>query len=372
MVVTLVARTDSRITGLAKYTYSLYETLVQLGHPINLSPPLLPPLPPALYRLLRIRGIDLSTFLKNYPLHANLHGADVCHLSSQNLATLLRVRRLPPTVVTVHDLYHLMQQQPGAGGIAARADRLASAGIKKARALIAISEFTKQTIVDILGYPAGRINVIYRSVDTNVFKPQPVPADFRARYGLPAAAPLILFLGSEDPRKNLVTLIRAFSLIVPRVPDAMLVKAGAVHFSQEAARLRQMVQDLGLTARMAFVEGLPDADLPVLYNAADIVVMPSLFEGFGLPALEAMACGRPVVAANATSLPEVVGTAGILFDPQRPDELAIALVQLLEDADYRQRLGAAAVERARLFSPEAQAKRTWDVYSRVYAEASPQ
>jgi glycosyltransferase involved in cell wall biosynthesis len=370
MVITLVARTDTRKTGLGKYTYSLYDTFSANGQQVRLVPPVVPPLPGPMLSLAKKRGIDLPTFFQNYPVRVNLGQTDICHLTSQNLALLLRMKRMPPTVLTIHDIYYLMVNGSyrSPTNVAEWADRIAISGVKKAQEVIAISAFTKQTIVDVLGYPAERITVIHRAVDREHFKPLDVPADFRARYGLPAEAPLILFLGSEDPRKNLATLLRAFHLVASRMPEAVLVKAGAVHFTQEAANLHGMVARFGLQDRVFFLENLSDDDLPLLYNTADIVVMPSFFEGFGLPALEALTCGRPVIAANASSLPEVVGSAGMLFNPHHADELALALVRLLEYPEERYRLSEAALAQAQNFSLAKQAQQTWDVYRRVHKQ----
>lgn len=368
MVVTMVARTDTPKTGLGKYTYSLYDTFRVQGRDVRLVPPVIPPFPGPVLSLMKKRGIDIQTFFQNYPVRVNLGKTDVCHITSQNLALLLRLRSMPPTILTIHDLYYLTTQntQNRSATITEHADRIAIAGVKKATEVIAISAFTKQTIIDLLGYPKDYITVIHRAVDTNHFHPAPVPADFRARHGLPEHAQIVLFLGSEDPRKNLAILLRAFHLVAARLPEAVLVKAGAIHFSQEAVQLRQMVQHLGIASRVLFLEHLTDEDLPLLYNTADVVVMPAFFEGFGLPALEALSCGRPVIAANASSLPEVVGDAGVLFHPYHVDELAIALVRLLEHPEERQRLSEAALIQAQNFSLEKQARETWEVYCRVY------
>jgi glycosyltransferase involved in cell wall biosynthesis len=365
--VALVARTDSRTTGLARYVYSLYETFQASGYRAQLAAPIAPPLPDMLYTFLAKRGLDGRTFFSNYPLRVEIDGADVCHLTSQNLATLIPLGRMPPTVVTVHDLHLLIERmrRKKAGGVAQWADRLAVAGIRRAHAIIAISEYTRRTIVELLHYPAERISVIYRAVDTSVFKPLTVRGDFRARYNLPPEAPIVLYVGSEDPRKNLITLVDAFRHVCARIPSAVLVKAGAVHFREEAERIRQKVQEYGIASNVAFIEDIPDEHLPLLYNTADVFVIPSRFEGFGLPALEAMACGRPVVAANATSLPEVVGEAGILFHPERADELTSVLITLLEDADQRREFGEMAIAHARTFSLARQAEQTWQVYCQV-------
>lgn len=371
MVVTMIARTDTRKTGLGKYIYSLYDTLHSLNYPVTLTPPVSPPLPHMLYSLVKKAGRDLHTFFQNYPVWmspSQTQPPDVYHITSQNLALLLRVQKLGPTVATVHDLYYLVDKTIPKSRVSIWSDRFAAEGLKKADALIAISEATKKTILELIGYPAERITVIPRAVDTGFFKPMPVPADFRTRYELPPDAPLVLFLGSEDPRKNLATLLQAFQQVHEQVPDAILVKAGAIHFHQEAARLQQMTRDLGLSSQVHFITGLPDEDLPLLYNTADVVVMPSFFEGFGLPALEAMACGRAVVASNASSLPEVVGEAGVLFDPHQADELAAVLTSLLHNPDRRRDLGQKALTQAHTFSLVRQATQTWEVYQQVYAE----
>lgn len=371
MVVTLVARTDTRITGLARYAYGLYTTFQASGQAVRLVAPASPPLPWQVLALLKAKGVDLHTFFQNYPLWLGAAGPsapEVLHLTSQNLASLLCLRRpVVPTVVTVHDLYGLLNHRKQGRIVrgAAWADYLAIAGVRKADELIASSAFTRQTIIDLLNYPAERIHVIHIAVDREYFKPQPVPPDFRARHGLPEDARVVLFVGSEDPRKNLETLLRAFHLVVPRVPRAVLVKAGAVHFHHEAERLRTLSHDLGLAGRVHFLGRVDEEDLPLLYNTADLVVMPSLFEGFGLPVLEAMTCGRPVAVANTSSLTEVVGKGGVLFDPLRVDELALVLIRLLEHPEERQRLAAAALVQARSFSPERQAEQTREVYRRA-------
>ena len=371
--VALISRVDSHTTGLARYVYSLYNELLSAGYPVQLIPPKVPRVSEKIYNLLARRGLDARTFFMNYPVRINLDGSEICHISSQNLATLLRVRSMPPSIVTVHDLYPLVQrmQQQKLDGIDQWADRVAVSGLRRAREIIAISQYTKQSVVDLLHFPSERVSVIHGAVDVNIFRPLTLPANFKAKYGLPENASIILYVGSEDPRKNLRTLITAFSQIASQRPEAILVKAGSGHFPDEGAKLRQRVNDLGIASRVVFLGNLPDEDLSWLYNSADIVVMPSLFEGFGFPALEAMACGRPVIAANATSLPEVVGDAGVLFDPMDVDALADAMVQLLANPGYRYQLGERSVVQARTFSLARQAEKTLEVYRKVMHQVKP-
>lgn len=374
MVVTLVARTGSRKTGIGRYTYSLYDTFHATERPVNLVPPIAPPLPGFIYDVAKKQGIDARRFFETYPIHIKMARSNICHLTSQNAATLLKVRRMPPTVLTILDLYWLIERRKGsrtAGMIETWFDNLSVAGMSKAREIITCSEYTRQTVIEQLDYPEERITTIPLAIDCSHFCPREEPEDFRPRYNLPPDAKIVLFVGSEDPRKNLQTLMRAFSLIIKYVPEALLVKGGTTHFQEEAKRLKRLAKELGIESRVRFVEDLPDEDLPYLYNTADVVVMPSYFEGFGLPAAEAMACGTPVIAADATSLPEVVGDTGVLFDPHSPDELADALQLLLEDDERRHIMAEQAIARAKqTFSLKRQADETWRIYRRVFEEAS--
>ena len=165
-------------------------------------------------------------------------------------------------------------------------------------------------------------------------------------------------------------MLEAFALLLPRFPNAILIKAGAVHFREQATKLRHQAQALGLAANVIFLEHLPDEDIPILYNLADLLVLPSLLEGFGLPALEAMACGTPVIAANASSLPEIVGEAGILFDPHKPAALATVLEQLLGDPEKQRLLSLAGLARAQTFTLAHQANQTWAAYTEAFGSES--
>ncbi|MBC7261777.1 MAG: glycosyltransferase family 4 protein, partial [Chloroflexi bacterium] len=208
-----------------------------------------------------------------------------------------------------------------------------------------------------------RIHVVYCAVDREQFKPLPVPASFRQKYGLDEGLRYILYVGSEDPRKNLATLIQAFKIVQQQRPSARLIKAGAAHFGAQREELRALVAQLELEDKVHFLDRVPEEDLPLLYNAADVFVLPSLYEGFGLPALEAMSCGTPVVAAERASLPEVVGEGGVLVDPVDPRALAHVLASLLSDPECRAAASQAALQQAAQFSLERQAEETLNVYT---------
>jgi glycosyltransferase involved in cell wall biosynthesis len=200
-----------------------------------------------------------------------------------------------------------------------------------------------------------------------MFHPQPVPDEFYSRYRLDRWLRYVLYVGSENPRKNMPRLIAAFARLHETLPDVRLIKVGSVEHPSLAEQLRRQVQQLGLADAVLFTNPVSDQDLVAFYNLADLFVFPSLYEGFGLPPLEAMACGAPVVCSNAASLPEVVGDAAITVDPYDVDGLAAAMVRVLTDADLRRQLRERGLARARQFTWERTALETIAVYRQMDA-----
>lgn len=369
--VTLVAKAESQITGLSRYVNSLEEGLRQVsGVQASVMTTRPPRIPAWLLRLASLLGADLKTFFASYPLHLSQPPQSIYHLTSQNLATLLVFQSLRPAVVTVHDIIPLLVLgHPELDTFQHLADRflfrLSIAGLRRAQALIAISQYTRQTLIEALGYPAEKIHVVYRVVDTQRFNPQISPEPAFQRFNLRPGCRYILYVGSDDPRKNLACLVQAFAVIQAQFPDLYLLIAGASHFSIQRQKLKELVNQVNLPERILFLGKIPDHDLPALYKAADIFVLPSLYEGFGLPALEAMACGVPVIVANAASLPEVVGDAGLLFDPLDSAALAKCLNQVLCDPDLKKHLSLCGRERAVEFNLARQAQETVEIYHQV-------
>jgi glycosyltransferase involved in cell wall biosynthesis len=150
-----------------------------------------------------------------------------------------------------------------------------------------------------------------------------------------------------------------------RVNRVQLLLAGSPKFIQERERLKALVAELGLQEHVRFLGRIPDDDLPAFYNASAVVVLPSYYEGFGYPVAEAMACGRPVIAANTTSLPEVVGNAGLLFEPDDVDGLSNALHTLLTDVAEAERIGKAGMERSQMFGQHQWTQQIMSVYQKV-------
>ena len=200
--------------------------------------------------------------------------------------------------------------------------------------IITISEYSRNDILDWSGIDPSRVSVVYLGVSER-FKRVTDPgvlADVRQRYGLPGR--FILCLGSTEPRKNIRRAIEAFNLIKKKIPDVHLVVAGA-SFRYISPRKMFAGLDLEKVHWAGYVE---DADLPAVYSMADLLFFPSLYEGFGLPPLEAMACGTPVVTSDSTSIPEISGDAAFLIDPLDPGGMAAALEEVLSSGKTREAL----------------------------------
>jgi glycosyltransferase involved in cell wall biosynthesis len=349
--VQLISKPGPRATGIGRYAYEIEQGLRQSDVDLARAE-LQTPLPGSLTAAVRKTGYDLDAFSRSYPLRARTRRGYLTHLTSQTLATLLLTQRLPrPVVVTVHDILpYILRDDPALCVYRHRMDRtmdaLAMRGLKRADRLIAISQYTKQTLVETLAFPKERIDVVYNGVDPDRFRPLPVPSDFRARYGLPADGPAVLFVGSDDPRKNLPTALRAIAILRRRFPQVIFVKIGKPAFVTQRAHHLALCAELGIPEAVFWLDDVSDDDLPLFYNAAAVVAAPSWFEGFGLPVLEAMACGVPVVAFQRSSIPEIVGDVLPLVSTETAVAFADGLQRVLDGASVSKQ---ALVTRAHTF-----------------------
>jgi glycosyltransferase involved in cell wall biosynthesis len=292
-----------------------------------------------------------------FPLSLRSRQADLVHCPMHVLPFLSRRRR---KVVTIHDLAFMTF--PGSHK---RWNRLylrlfTRWSLGQADRVIAVSESTRREIVRLFGMPRRMIDVVYNGVDER-FAPQPAAAveRFRREKGLPSR--FILYLGTLEPRKNVEALLRAYAAARKTLPqDVKLVVAGGKGWGYEPVFETAEKLDLGDT--LQFPGFVPDDELPLWYSAAEIFVYPSLYEGFGLPPLEAMACGTPVIASNSTSLPEVVGDAGILVSPHDDDALRDAILRVAGDQSLREEMSRKGIERAAMFSWVETAIKTIRVY----------
>jgi len=368
--VVLVAKPGAANTGVGRYVHMLQDGLRAADLDAVRVAPALPPLPRSVYASFQRARMDLRTFLLNYPIWITYPSADIYHLTSQNLASLLLFRRPKGRlIVTVHDIIpYIVRRNPRLrayrGAADALFDRMAMAGLKRADCLIADSHFTKECVVRHLGIAPDRIVVVHLGVDHERFRPCAVPAALGRRYGLPEDRRYLIYVGSEDPRKNVSSLIQALAEVRRRMPGVELIKVGRAHFLQERARLCDLAEQLGVRAAIHFLDDVPEEDLPVLYSFADLCVMPSLYEGFGFPVLEALACGTPVVCAAAASLPEIAGDAALLFrpGPGEATRLADAIVRMLGQRDLYQSMRTRGLAHAATFVWERAVHQTLDVY----------
>lgn len=266
-----------------------------------------------------------------------------------------------PVVLTVYDLLGLRfpQTLSWRGRLFYRASMARS--LRTAAAVITISEHARAELGAAYALPPGRLSVTPLAAERR-FSPRPAAevAAARARYGLPAG--YVLYVGSNKPHKNLATLVRAWGQLGARGAPAAPTLVIAGHYDRKHPELRRMVAQLGPAADVRLLPNVADADLPALYSGAALFVFPSYYEGFGLPPLEAMACGAPVLCARASSLPEVVGDGALTFDPASADDLAGGLRRLLGSPELRRELGARGQRRAREFSWRRTALGTLRVY----------
>jgi len=276
-----------------------------------------------------------------------------------------------PAVVTIYDLSFILYPDSFKRAKRFYLRLFTHLSARKARRVIAISQSTQRDVVRLLGVPPDKVEVVYCGLD-EAFRPlaKDQVAAFRSKRGLPER--FILFVGTIEPRKNVTRLIEAFATLRPCDPATLrpcdpatlkLAIGGAKGWFYEDVFAR--VEELGLEDKVMFPGYIPASELPLWHNAAELFVYPSLYEGFGLPPLEAMACGTPVVAANTSSLPEVVGQAGLTVDPLDVEGLAEAMRRALGDEALRQEMRERGLQRAKGFSWTKTAQETVQVYRRA-------
>jgi glycosyltransferase involved in cell wall biosynthesis len=293
--------------------------------------------------------LNLAWHRLGWPPIERLAGSvDVAH----SMHPLLIPSRTAAQVVTIHDLHFLDYSDGTTAEIRRDYPALAAEHARHADGVIAVSEYTATQVVERLGVERSRITVC----------PSGAP-DWSPRERAAPAGP-ILFMGTIEPRKNVATLLDAYQQLVARRPSTpTLLLAGGAGFRSEGILAR--IADPSLSGRVRHLGYVSDPDREMLYRSASLVIMPSLDEGFGLPALEAMTLGVPVVASNRGALPEVLGGAGVLVDPQDPTAIADAIDRVLSDSELAATCSARGIARSRHYSWDASAATLVRAYERA-------
>jgi glycosyltransferase involved in cell wall biosynthesis len=345
-------RTD---TGSGQYLLHLARELAKPANSVELQ--LFEP--PSQSNLAKLRFEQIG-----FPNAARKSGADLAHVPYFGPALFARL----PTVVTIHDLIPIVLPAYRGSPKVRAYTRLASAAARRAQAIIADSLSSQHDIVRLLGIPADNVRVIYLAADES-YRPVTEAAQLnavRARYGLPEQ--FVLYLGGFDQRKNVPNLLHAYTKVARGMgPDCPLIIGGRLpsETSPLFPDVQQLVKRLDLADIVGFIGPVDELDKPALYTLAACFAWPSWYEGFGLPVLEAMACGTPVVAGNRGSLPEIVGDAGFLVEPDDINRMAGAIIASVIDEPLRREHRAKGLAQAAKFSWQKCAAETIEVYRQV-------
>jgi glycosyltransferase involved in cell wall biosynthesis len=306
-----------------------------------------------------VRPLFRKWWLVGLPALLRIYRVDVFHGTNYCVPVFAPC----PTVVTIHDLSLFTQSHTHEDANVRRGQRRVPIMARRASMIIAPSEWTKREVIERLRIRPEKIRVIHEAARAEM---KPIPSELCQevldKHGL--RRPFLLYVGTIEPRKNLLTLIRAYDELLRATPHRpqLALCGGRGWLCDEVFKL---VEELKLQDQLRFTGYVEDADLPALYSAAEAFVYPSFYEGFGLPPLEAMACGSPVITSNVSSLPEVVGEAGLTHDPNDHRELTQMMAKLLGDETAREHFKREGLKQAARFSWERAARETQFVYDEV-------
>ncbi|MBI5698770.1 glycosyltransferase family 4 protein [Candidatus Saganbacteria bacterium] len=296
------------------------------------------------------------------PFYLNSQHLDVVHFPD-HILPLIPIRT--PKIITVHDLAFVRHPEYYNPGKRWYKQLLAPYSLKRADKIIVVSEFTKRELTQIYQTPEDKITVVPNGIASK-FRRKDLDSDSRKRIlkrlGFDYDR-FILFAATLEPRKNLLSLLDSFEEIARQRSDVGLVICGKKGWLYEESLIR--VEVLAKRFKIRYLGYVSDDDLVELYNLAEIFVYPSFYEGFGFPPLEAMACGLPVVTSNVSSLPEIVGDAALTVDPRDPGQIARAILGVLDNKDIAREMVRKGKERAKMFTWQKTAAKTYEVYEDV-------
>lgn len=314
--------------------------------------------------------ISIAYKLFSYPkvIEKQTEKSDLIHIFSQEESYLLnRAKFNSPIVITCLDTIPLIFKDNNKLPLHSFFIKYSIMAMKNADKILTISNNTKKDLVRYTNIPPDNIETIYLGVDEHFKKLNSDQVHkIRKKYQLPSH--FILYLGSEQPRKNFHRLIKAFYKLKKTgyFKGIKLLKVGRPQIeNSKRKKIFDLINKLKLQKDVILIDYIPEGDLSGIYNAADLFVYPSLYEGFGLPPLESMACGTPVITSNTSSLPEVVGDAGLMVDPCEVDDLTKAMHEVLSNDSLRNELSYKGLKRAKIFNWNDTAKKTLKIYEEI-------
>jgi len=295
------------------------------------------------------------------PIYSRKDRLDLFHYTDHALSLFQSTRQV---IITVHDIAYIRFPDLMNKSRQIYKRSILRESIKRASIIVADSYSTKRDVVEFFGINEKKIKVVHLGVESR-FCPISNVEEYRLKNKL--ASKMILNVGTLEPRKNVITLMKAFNKLREKgFEDYKLVIAGEKGWLYE--QIFKEVEHSDMKNEILFLGVVKDEDLPMLYNCAEIFVYPSLYEGFGLPPLEAMACGIPVITSNTSSLPEVIGNAGIMVDPGDANSLSEAMCKVLKDKELRLRMRNMGLERSKLFSWDNTAKQMLKIYDEALSK----
>jgi glycosyltransferase involved in cell wall biosynthesis len=286
---------------------------------------------------------------------------DLLHVPHFNIPVLYG----RPLMVSIMDVIHLRSPKyRNSLSSFLYAWPMLSAAARRADHIVTVSNYSKTQIMETLGAPESKISVIHCGVGAQFRRDTGEEGSRSAAEALGISRPYLLYVGNLKPHKNVVTLLRAFAHLRNdgNIPHSLLIVGDDARWKQSVV---EECERLGILDSTVFAPFVSAASFPKIYAGADLLVMPSTIEGFGLPVIEAMACGTPVLSSNAASLPEVGGDAALYFDPMSHEELALQVLRILQSSDLRDSLRELGLQRVKKFSWQESNRKHMEIYSQL-------
>ncbi|TDX59261.1 glycosyltransferase family 4 protein [Orenia marismortui] len=352
---------SEKSSGIGNYGYNLINSLDRLDLKYDISS--------LVQKKIESNNIDIQIkqcsnryhriLYEQIPLRRNYKNYDLIHFIDYS-SPIIAINT--PFIVTIHDLSFYKYPETFNYGSRRIKQILAPISIKRSNKVIADSKNTKKEILSRFNINESKVKVIYPgSPSYNKIEDIRKLEAVKRKYGI--NQDYILYVGTIEPRKNLLRLLEAYHNLLKQGIKEKLVIVGKKGWLYED--IFKKVEELGLDKQVLFLGYLPEKEKVALYSGAKVFVYPSLYEGFGLPPLEAMSCGTPVVVSNSSSLPEVVGDSGIYVDPKRADSIAQGIYDLLDQKKLREKLSLLGVKRSKKFTWEKSIKNILEVYDKI-------